>query len=212
MSYKIFVNGLATSKKLNEIQEGLPDENISLKELINVMSGEGLQFMIIILIAPFLIPASIPGSSTPFGILIILLEIAYLNNKSLYIPNFIGKYEISKENVLKLFDIIKKALSYVEKISKPRGKLSSKKYVLKINAVVNILLAFLLFLPLPIPFTDFIPATSMLLLAVSTLEHDSYLMILGYVAAILTVIYFSSVGYVGIEIIRLTLNYIGIPI
>ena len=182
MSYKIFVNGLATSKKLDEIQEELPDENISLKELINVMSGEGLQFMIIILIAPFLIPASIPGSSTPFGILIILLEIAYLNNKSLYIPDFIGKYEISKENVL------------------------------KINAVVNIILAFLLFLPLPIPFTDFVPATSMLLLAVSTLEHDSYLMILGYVAAILTVIYFSSVGYVGIEIIRLTLNYIGIPI
>ncbi|MEE1117066.1 exopolysaccharide biosynthesis protein [Methanosphaera sp.] len=212
MSYKIFVNGLATSKKLDEIQEELPDENISLKELINVMSGEGLQFMIIILIAPFLIPASIPGSSTPFGILIILLEIAYLNNKSLYIPDFIGKYEISKENVLKLFDIIKKALGYVEKISNPRGKLSSKKYVLKINAVVNIILAFLLFLPLPIPFTDFIPATSMLLLAVSTLEHDSYLMILGYVAAILTVIYFSSVGYVGIEIIRLTLNYIGIPI
>lgn len=212
MSYKIFVNGLATSKKLDEIQKELPDENISLKELINVMSGEGLQFMIIILIAPFLIPASIPGSSTPFGILIILLEIAYLNNKSLYIPDFIGKYEISKENVLKLFDIIKKALGYVEKISKPRGKLSSKKYVLKINAVVNIILAFLLFLPLPIPFTDFIPATSMLLLAVSTLEHDSYLMILGYVAAILTVIYFSSVGYVGIEIIRLTLNYIGIPI
>lgn len=212
MSYKIFVNSLATSKKLNEIQEELPDENISLKELINVMSGEGLQFMIIILIAPFLIPASIPGSSTPFGILIILLEIAYLNNKSLYIPDFIGKYEISKENVLKLFDIIKKALGYVEKISNPRGKLSSKKYVLKINAVVNIILAFLLFLPLPIPFTDFVPATSMLLLAVSTLEHDSYLMILGYVAAILTVIYFSSVGYVGIEIIRLTLNYIGIPI
>lgn len=212
MSYKIFVNGLATSKKLDEIQKELPDENISLKELINVMSGEGLQFMIIILIAPFLIPASIPGSSTPFGILIILLEIAYLNNKSLYIPDFIGKYEISKENVLKLFDIIKKALGYVEKISKPRGKLSSKKYVLKINAVVNIILAFLLFLPLPIPFTDFVPATSMLLLAVSTLEHDSYLMILGYVAAILTVIYFSSVGYVGIEIIRLTLNYIGIPI
>lgn len=212
MSYKIFVNGLATSKKLDEIQEELPDENISLKELINVMSGEGLQFMIIILIAPFLIPASIPGSSTPFGILIILLEIAYLNNKSLYIPDFIGKYEISKENVLKLFDIIKKALGYVEKISNPRGKLSSKKYVLKINAVVNIILAFLLFLPLPIPFTDFIPATSMLLLAVSTLEHDSYLMILGYVAAILTVIYFSSVGYVGIEIIRLTLNYLGIPI
>lgn len=60
MSYKIYVNNLATSKKLNEIQEELPKENVSLKELINIMSGEGLQFIIIILIAPFLIPASIP--------------------------------------------------------------------------------------------------------------------------------------------------------
>lgn len=212
MSYKIYVNNLATSKKLNEIQEELPKENVSLKELINIMSGEGLQFIIIILIAPFLIPASIPGSSTPFGILIILLEIAFLNNKVLYVPDFIGKYEISKENVLKLFDIIKKSLSYVEKISKPRGRLSTKKNVLKINAVINIILAFLLFLPLPIPFTDFVPAVSMLLLAVSTLEHDSYLMILGYIATIFSLFYFSSVGYVGVEIIRLTLNYVGIPI
>ena len=212
MTYKIFVNNLATSRKLNEIQEELPSDNVSLKELINIMSGEGIQFIIIILIAPFLIPASIPGSSTPFGILIILLEIAFLNNKVLYVPDFIGNYEISKENVLKLFDIIKKALGYIEKISKPRGKLSTKKHVLQFNAIVNIILAILLFLPLPIPFTDFVPAVSMLLLAVSTLERDSYLMVLGYIATILSLFYFSSVGYVGVEIIRLTLNYIGIPI
>lgn len=212
MTYKIFVNNLATSRKLNEIQEELPSDNVSLKELINIMSGEGIQFIIIILIAPFLIPASIPGSSTPFGILIILLEIAFLNNKVLYVPDFIGNYEISKENVLKLFEIIKKALGYIEKISKPRGKLSTKKYVLQFNAIVNIILAILLFLPLPIPFTDFVPAVSMLLLAVSTLERDSYLMVLGYIATILSLFYFSSVGYVGVEIIRLTLNYIGIPI
>ena len=212
MSYKIFVNNLATSKKLNELQEELPTGNVSLKELINIMSGEGLQFIIIILIAPFLLPASIPGSSTPFGILIILLEIAFLNNKVLYIPDFIGKYEISKENVLKLFNIIEKALGYIEKISKPRGKLSTKKHILQFNAIINIILAILLFLPLPIPFTDFVPAVSMLLLAVSTLEHDSYLMVLGYIATIFSLFYFSSVGYVGVEIIRLTLNYIGIPI
>jgi hypothetical protein len=180
--------------------------------LINILSGEGLQFIIIILLAPFLIPASIPGSSTPFGFVIILLEIAFLMDKFIYIPDFIGKYEISKENVFKLFDIIKRALSYVEKISKPRGKWSTKKYVLKINAVITIILAFLLSLPLPVPFTDFVPAVSILLLTVSTLEHDSYLMIMSYITTIFSLFYFYSVGYVGVEIIRLTLNYIGIPI
>ncbi len=212
MGYEIFVNHLATSDKLSELRNDLPDETVTLKELIDTMSGEGVQVLIIILLAPFLIPASIPGSSTPFGILIILLELAFLSNKKLYLPDFIGKYELSKESVLKLFEILEKALGYLEKISKPRGKLSSKRFILQFNAVINIILAFFLFLPLPIPFTDFIPAVSMLMLAVSTLEHDSYLMVLGYAATIFTILYFYSVGYVGIEIIILTLKYIGIPI
>lgn len=203
---------LTTSKKLMEIQKGLPKDNITLKQLIDLMSTEGIQFLIIILLAPFLIPASIPGSSTPFGILIILLEISFLLNKPVYIPNFIGKYEINRSTVLKLFEILEKILGYVEKISKPRGTISTKKHILQLNAIVSILLSVLLFLPLPIPFTDFTPAVSMLLLSVSSLESDSYLMILGYIATVLTIIYFLSVGYVGIEIIRLTLNYIGIRI
>ena len=203
---------LTTSNKLMEIQQDLPDKNITLKQLIEVMSSEGVQFLIIILLAPFLIPASIPGSSTPFGILIILLELAFLGNKALYVPNFIGKYELSKNNVSKLFEILEKVLGYLEKISKPRGELSTKKYILQINAIVSIVLAVLLFLPLPIPFTDFTPSISMLILSVSTLERDSYLMGLGYVATILTIIYFASVGYVGVEIIFMTLRYIGIPI
>ena len=77
---------------------------------------------------------------------------------------------------------------------------------------MTILLALLLFLPLPVPFTDFMPAISMLMLSLSILEKDSYLMIIGFVAGILTIIYFMSIGYVGIEIIRLTLNYLGIMI
>ena len=212
MSETIKSNKLTTSKKLLEIREELPDTNITLKQLIEVMSGEGVQFLIIILLAPFLVPASIPGSSSPFGIIIILLELAFLANKTLYVPNFIGSYELSKDTVMKLFEILKKILGYIEKISKPRGQLSTKKYILQFNAIINIILAFLLFLPLPIPFTDFVPAISMLILSVSTLERDTYLMVLGYVATILSLIYFASVGYMGIEIIIHTLNYIGLPI
>lgn len=203
-------NSLSTSKKLNEIRNNLPEDSLSLRELTNLLASEGVQFLIIILLAPFLIPVSIPGSSTPFGILIILLEIAFLRNKSLYIPNFIGKYEISKENILKFFEIVEKFFGYLEKISKPRGSLYSKKYAVTADALMTIVLALLLFLPLPIPFTDFTPAVSMLMLSLSILEKDSYLMILGFIAGFLTIGYFITVGYVGIEIIILTLKHLGI--
>ncbi|RAP52592.1 MAG: hypothetical protein BZ138_02835 [Methanosphaera sp. rholeuAM270] len=202
------INSLSTSKKLKEIKNKLPDGDLSLNDLTNLLSSEGVQFLIIILLAPFLIPVSIPGSSTPFGIMIILLELAFLRNKSIYIPDIIGKYEISKENVFKLFNVLERIFGYLEKISKPRGNLYSKRYVIILNGLMTIMLAALLFLPLPIPFTDFTPAISILLLSLSILEKDSYLMILGFISGILTAFYFMSVGYLGIEIIRLTLNYI----
>lgn len=205
-------SSLSTSRKLEDIQNKLPEDDLSLTELTNIFSTEGVQFLIIILLAPFLIPVSIPGSSTPFGILIILLEIAFLGNKSIYIPNFIGQYKISKENVLRLFEVLEKVFGYLEKITKPRGNLYSRKIVIILNGLMTIILALLLFLPLPIPFTDFTPAISMLMLSLSILEKDSVLMILGFIAGILTIFYFISVGYVGVEIIVLTLNYFGIMI
>lgn len=203
-------HSLSTSKKLEDIKNKLPDEDLSLSDLTNIFSTEGVQFLIIILLAPFLIPVSIPGSSTPFGIMIILLEIGFLRNKSIYLPNFIGKYKISKDNVLKLFEVLEKVFGYLEKITKPRGNLYSKKIIIILNALMTIVLASLLFLPLPIPFTDFTPAISMLMLSLSILEKDSVLMILGFIAGILTIFYFISVGYIGIGIIILTLNYLGI--
>lgn len=206
------VKTLKTSKKLKEVRKAIPDTSLTIQTLINNLLTEGSYLLIIILVAPFLFPVSIPGSSTPFGILIILLSISSIFNKPLYLPDIITKYELTTEMIDKFFDILYKALEYVELISKPRGSLVSNRYILKFNSVITIILAFLLFLPLPIPLTDFTPGVSILLLAVSSMENDSYLMVLGYVASVLTVLYFYSIGYVGIEIIMMVLRSIGIPV
>ena len=67
-------------------------------------------------------------------------------------------------------------------------------------------MSFLLLLPLPIPFTDFIPSVAILILAVSNLEEDTYAMILGFLASIGAILYFYSVGAIGIEIIKIVLS------
>lgn len=194
-----------TSDKIKQLKSQLPEGKMTLKQLFNFYDAREL--IMILLIAPFLIPFSIPGSSTPFGILIILLALCEIFNKHFYLPNFVGNYELSHETVEKLFDIIIKALGYIEKIVKPRGKMVKYPKVQKINLFMCIILSILLFLPLPIPFTDFFPAVSILLLLVSNIENDSYLMILGYVMSIVTFFYFYSMGSLGIEIIIRVINY-----
>ncbi|OED30856.1 exopolysaccharide biosynthesis protein [Methanosphaera sp. WGK6] len=200
---------IRTSKKLKEIKNSLPD-NITIGKLVNELLSEGNYILVIILIAPFLFPISFPGSSTPFGIMIILLEFANLSGKAVYLPKKASNYVLDASTVEKLFNILMKFLKYIEKISKPRGNLVSNMYLLKINSILIILLSVVLFLPLPIPLTDFIPAIAILVLSISNLEKDSYLMILGYLCVIGTFIYFASVGYVGVETIKLVLHNFGI--
>lgn len=199
---------LATSKKIDVIKDSVDMGDVSVKELLDILLADGIHIMVIILIAPFLIPVSIPGSSTPFGILIILLELSVLFNKKLVLPKMVSEYTLSEESMNKLFEVLYKAMKYIEKISKPRGDLTKNRILNKLNSLIIIVLALLLFLPLPIPFTDFIPAVSILLLSVSCLEDDSYLLILGYIASIFTMGYFASVGYIGVEIIKNVITYL----
>lgn len=198
---------LLTSKKLKLIKKSVLSKQTTIKVLVDSLLDDGIHIMVIILIAPFLFPISIPGSSTPFGLLIILLELSVLLNKSLYLPKRVANYVISESAIDKLFNILYKVMYYLEKIVRPRGSLTKSNVTVRINSFIIIILSLLLFLPLPIPFTDFIPAISILLLSVSCLEQDSYLLVLGYISSIFTMFYFASVGYVGVEIIRNIINY-----
>ena len=202
---------LKTSNRLEKINETLNKKNsITLSDIVTLLSSEGSYILIIILIAPFLFPVSFPGSSTPFGFLIILIAIATIFDRNLYLPKRIAEIEVSKETLNSFFGILKKFLGYLERIVKPRGKLTSNKLLSKFNLIVIIVLSCLLLLPLPVPLTDFIPALAILILSISNLEEDAYVMILGYLAALGAVLYFYSIGAVGIEIIRIVLNKLNI--
>lgn len=203
----VLKSGLKTSNRLQKINESLKEKDfITLSDIITLLSSEGSYILIIILIAPFLFPVSFPGSSTPFGLLIILISIATIFNRNLYLPKRIGNIEVSEETLNSFFGILKKFLGYLEKIVKPRGKLTTNKLLSKFNLIIIIVLSILLLLPLPVPLTDFVPALAILILSISNLEEDTYVMVLGYLAALGAVLYFYSIGAVGIEIIKIVLT------
>ncbi|MGN1322219.1 MAG: exopolysaccharide biosynthesis protein [Methanosphaera sp.] len=203
---------LKTSKKLEEIRKTLPKENVTIRILLDNLLSEGIYLLVIILVAPFIIPVSIPGSSTPFGIMIMLLALSSLLNKKIYLPKSVENYEISPESFDKIFNVLYKALKFIERIAKPRGNLVNNTYILKFNSAVIFLLAFFLFLPIPIPLTDFCPALAILVLSVSNLEEDTYLMIVGYLITLAGIIYFLSVSYTGLELANTVLNHYNITI
>lgn len=196
------------SEKICNIAKKVPDEGLSLEEIILLIGEYGVYFTSMILIAPFLFPVSFPGSSTPFSIMIILLNLRIFFSDRTFLPKRIGKYHIEKESLLKVFKFMVKIIRWLENIFKPRFfKLADYHNIKYINSFIIIIMSILLMFPLPVPLTDFFPAYAILTVTLGTLERDGYAMIVGYCLCIFTMFYFYSLGYIGINLIKEIIYY-----
>lgn len=200
----------STSKIISEVSEQIPEDGINFKEFLDLIGEQGGLISCLILVAPFLLPVSIPGSSLPFGLAIMLINIAIITKTHPLIPKRVMQYKISKKSMVSLLNGMNRVLKGLEKFVKPRLNIVTKPYMDQVNNVFMIFCAFLLMLPLPVPLTDFLPAYSILFLTLGSVERDGYLVIAGYVLAFITAVYFLLIAILGISGIKALLVLLGI--
>jgi len=183
---------------------------ITLEEFLEITRDRGRFILCMILATPFLMPVSIPGSSIPFGLMIIFIGISAIFKRTL-IPQKILKYKIPKNTAVNILKGSVTALKKFERIIKPRALFLTSYYSVNIiNGVLLVFSAFLLMLPLPVPLTDSLPAYSIFLLCAGILESDGYFIIISYALIIITAIYFGLIFILGFEGISLILSHLGI--
>jgi hypothetical protein len=113
--------------------------------------------------------------------------------------------------MLKVLNGMKRVLSGLDKFTKPRLVVLADGPLMEyLNSSVIIVCSFLLMLPLPVPLTDFLPAYSILFLALGTIERDGYLILAGYSVATVTAIYFLIIALLGLSGIKALLIFLGI--
>lgn len=194
--------GKTFSSRISEIPAQIPDDGLTLKEFLDIIGEEGQLFSCIVLTGPFLLPISIPGSSIPFGLAICLICLSIMFNGHIILPGRISSYKISRKNIEQILNGIIPIMRRIEKYINPRCLvLSSGPKIDKINAVAIAFCSLLLTLPLPIPLTDFLPAYSIVFLALGSLECDGYLILTGYGLLVTTTVYFILTGLLGLEVI-----------
>ena len=155
------------SDSVSRISKEIPVDGITFKDFLELIGDQGGMLSCIVLVAPFLFPVSIPGSSIPFGLAILLINIGILLERHPLIPKSIMEYKISQNNMLKILNGMGTILSKFERLTKPRlTVLSGKDNMVYVNSSVMSFCAFLLMLPVPVPLTDFLPAYSMLFFSI----------------------------------------------
>ena len=179
--------------QLQAIIVELPEDQLTLGELLQVFGDEGLLLLTILLTLVFLIPVSIPGVSTVFGAAILLVGISRVFGRPLWLPAKLRARNLPAARLRPALDGGLHWVRRLEKISRPyrlRGLVEGALPEL-FNNLAFILAALLLMAPFGfVPFSNTLPGLALLLYAIGMIQCDGTAIVLGHLANIGTIIYF----------------------
>lgn len=175
-------------------------ETVTLREVMSVLHGRGYVLLVMLLALPFSTPIPLPGLSTPFGMVIVLIGVRLALGQKPWLPQRLLDTRLSPRFFVKVFAAARKVLRVFEYFLRPRLLwITGSPGLLQLHAVPIVLCSVLLLLPLPIPFSNIIPAFSILLISAGLLERDGAFILSGYFGFVLSVVFFVVMGIAGKE-------------
>ncbi len=185
---------LSVSTKLKTAIDALPPDKVDVAEIRDAFGQEGLMLLTVFLTIPFLIPVSIPGASTVFGVVILLIGFSRLSGRNLWLPKRIERRRIP---VYKLRAGLNQGLLFFHRLGRLARPCRLKWFIS--NGMANILNdlslitgALLLMAPFGlIPFSNTLPALALLFFAIGFLQRDGVCILLGHLANLVTIAYFA---------------------
>ena len=181
-------------EQIRLVIEQLPASTVSLGEILELVGREGMLLLVAFLTLVFMMPVSIPGVSTIFGAAILLIGISRIFDRTLWLPKRFKERALPAD---KLRNALEKGLVWIprlEKISRPHRMawLAQGRMMNIINDGGLILGAVLLMAPFGfIPFSNTVPGIALLFLAVGLIQRDGAAVLLGHLANVASIVYFS---------------------
>lgn len=168
------------SEVLEEIA-GAPSERISLNEVSARFGGRALGALILVFGLLCLLPLP-PGGTTLFGLpLLLLAPQLVLGARAPWLPQRLRRRTVALEDIRNGLPRVIGWLRRVEAVSRPRLTFFFGGVGQRVIGFVCALLALVLILP--IPFGNLLPAAAVTVLALSLVQRDGLLALVGYALA-----------------------------
>ena len=172
------------SDDLRMILDHAGGKSLSLGRVIEILHGRGFDVLVIILVLPFCQPIPLPGLSTPFGLALMFFGFRIAFRQRPWLPGWMLRREISYHALARIVAGVIAVAKRLERVIHPRFRFVKRwQSFTLLNGLAIASSSFLLMLPLPIPFSNMIPAWSILLLALGMMEEDGVVIVAGYVMA-----------------------------
>lgn len=164
-----------------ELRREISEGDLTLGEIFDILKTSGHDLLILFICLPFMQPIPLLGLSTPLGILIILSTIQKMRGRAPWIPEAWRNHDFAGPVMSKTLEYAEWVLQKVSRLLHPRIQfltLSPGPQVL--NGIVVIISAFLLSLPLPVPFSNMVPILVIVASTLGQLEEDGVWILMSY--------------------------------
>lgn len=192
-------------EKQNSLADRLTDllsqangQSVSVKHIIETLAGRGQAALLILIVLPFCQPIQIPGLSTLFGIILLFIGLRIAFGHRTWIPKPLLEKMIP-------FDTLQRIAGIAIKITDKLRFFTSTRLVGLVwplpfrifHGIAIAILAFLLALPLPIPFTNLLTAYPILAFGLGLLDDDGAMIIVAYLLFFVCMAGFASLIFFG---------------
>ena len=187
------------SEELDLILLEFEIETVTLREVIGVLHGRGYVLLVMLLALPFCTPVPLPGLSTPLGLVIALIGVRLSLGEKPWLPARLLDVRLPPATFRKVFALTRKLVLGFEKLLRPRLLwVTGSARLDQLHAVPIVICAVMLLLPLPVPFSNIIPAWAVLLVAGGLLERDGVFILAGHVATLIAIAFFTAIAIFGV--------------
>jgi hypothetical protein len=169
------------------------EKTVTVRHMLQLVGEQGLLIFCMILMLPFLLPISVPGVSTVFSVVVILVGISVTTNW-LWLPERIMNRHIDAKSMVNSMRSGAKTFSRIDGFIRPRMLwLTHTGTMNRFNGLVLIFGGILLIFPFGlIPLSNTLPGVAILLLAAGIIQRDGLMVILSYAFTGITVFYFGA--------------------
>lgn len=184
------------------LQEEASQGDLTLRRVFDLLGEEGHAMLMLFLCLPFLQPIPIPGLSTPLGFLISAVAFFLYRNRPPWLPKKFENLKISAEVLLRVSQVAENIWTQATKVICPRMTFFHDQWIFRtVNLWVVVGNAALLSLPLPIPFSNTVPAVAIILSAIGHMERDGLFILFSYLWCLITVSFFASLAVGAVHLV-----------
>jgi len=191
------------SEQLEEVLDLAGGNAVPAGVLLDHLAVRGHALLAFFLALPFLQPVPLPGVSTPFGLAVALLGSLMALGRPPWLPRRWRERSLPVKLVVGIVRTGQRFLARVERFIRPRGQWYHRhRWARGIAGSVIAVSGLELALPLPILFTNTLPALVIATTAVGMLEEDAILVAVGGAGFLFGLVVFGTI--VGLPLLGLT--------